>query len=195
MGKRLSDWLRKASTGWVTLTAVVFFLLFTALVLPNQAARSEAETGDVGSPDTSLFYTPEDLYQWAEAYGAEGRAAYIRARLTFDVLWPLVYTVFLGTAISWIYGKAFPAESGWQRLNLVPVLGALFDYLENAATSIVMGRYPNQTPGIDVLASVFTLVKWILVGGSFVVLVIGIGVGLARWVKMRVEFNKINRFV
>jgi hypothetical protein len=166
----------------VTLKALVFFLLFTGLVLPNQAARSEAETGDVGSPDTSLFYAPEDLYQWAEAYGAEGRAAYIRARLTFDVLWPLVYTVFLGTAISWVYGRAFPAESRWQRLNLVPVLGALLDYLENLATSIVMGRYPRQTPGIDVLAPVFTLVKWILVGGSFGVLLVGVGIGIWRWV-------------
>ncbi|NBD35726.1 MAG: hypothetical protein GVY30_06970, partial [Chloroflexi bacterium] len=98
MGKRISVWLRNISTGWIALAALAIFLLFTALVLPRQAAQSEAETGEAGSPDTSLFYAPDELYRLAEAYGPSGRAAYIRARFTFDVIWPLVYTAFLSTA-------------------------------------------------------------------------------------------------
>jgi len=183
MINRFSDWLTKTSTGWIALSALIVFLLFSALVLPNQAATSEAETGDAGSPDTSLFYSPNDLYRWAEEYGPAGRAAYIRARLTFDVIWPLVYTVLLVTAISWVYSKAFRAGSRWQRLNLAPILAAAFDLLENTSTSIVMGRYPDQTPVIDTMAPVFTLLKWVLIGASFVSLVVGVGVGLWRWVK------------
>ncbi len=187
MGKRISVWLRNISTGWVALAALAIFLLFTALVLPRQAAQSEAETGEAGSPDTSLFYAPDELYRLAEAYGPSGRAAYIRARFTFDVIWPLVYTAFLSTAIAWIYGKAFAADSRWQRMNLAPILGALFDYLENVATSLVMWRYPVRTPIIDVAAPVFTLVKWIFVGGSFGVLALGVGVAVWRWVQTRMR--------
>ncbi len=183
MIKRVSDWLTKISTGWITLSALIIFVLFSALVLPNQASKAEAETGDAGGPDTSLFYAPDDLYQWAKAYGAAGRAAYIRARFTFDVIWPLVYTLFLVTAISWVYSKAFRAGSRWQRLNLMPILGAAFDLLENTSTSIVMGRYPDQTPLIDMLAPVFTLLKWVLIGTSFASLVIGVGAGLWRWAR------------
>jgi hypothetical protein len=183
MGARLSDWLHRQSTGWVTLAALVVFLLFTALVLPNQAAQADAETGGAGSPDTSLVYTPAALYRLAEAYGPAGRRAYIRARFTFDVIWPLVYTAFLGAAISWLYRRAFPAGSVWQRLNLAPVLGALLDYLENVATSLVMARYPLRTPVVAELAPVFTLLKWICVGGSFALLLIGAGVGLWRWLQ------------
>jgi hypothetical protein len=185
MGKQLSGWLSKVSTGWVALSGLVIFLLFTALVLPSQAARSEAETGADDSPDMSLFYSPQELYQLAEAYGPEGRAAYIRARFTFDVIWPLVYVVFLTTAISWVYGKAFSGDSWWQLMNLAPVLGALFDYLENVSTSLVMWRYPSRTAVVDVLAPAFTLVKWILVGGSFGLLLIGVVAGIWRWVKER----------
>ena len=34
-----------------------------------------------------------------------------------------------------------------------------------------MARYPAQTPVVDLLAGPLTLVKWLFVGGSFMVLV------------------------
>ena len=185
MGKRISDWLRRVTNGRVALAALAVFLLFSALVLPGQSAASETHTGDAGSPDTSLYYSADDLYRMAEMYGEQGRAAYVRARYTFDVIWPVVYTVFLSTAISWVYGRAFASSSRWQRANLAPVLGALFDYLENLAASVVMVRYPDRTPIVDTLAPVFTLVKWVFVGGSFVLLLAGIAVAIYRWIGER----------
>ena len=107
MGKRISDWLRRISTGWVALAALLIFLLFSALVLPQQATKAEKETGSPDSPDMSFFYSPSDLYEMAEAYGEQGRKAYVEARFTFDLIWPLVYTLFLATAISWVFGRAF----------------------------------------------------------------------------------------
>jgi hypothetical protein len=169
----------------VTLAALVVFLLFTALVLPGQASEAGEVAGDIGSPDLSFFYTADQLYQMAESYGVEGRAAYIKARFTFDLLWPVVYMVFLATAISWVNRRAFVADSRWQRMNLVPVLGAFWDYLENISTSIVMARYPNLTPVVDVLAGVLTAVKWIFVGGSFVLLLVGLAIGIVRWIRLR----------
>jgi hypothetical protein len=183
MGTRISDWLVRVSTGWVTLAALVIFLLFTALVLPQQATKAAQESGGVDSPDTSFFYTPDDLYRMAESYGTQGRQAYIRARFTFDLAWPLVYTLFLVTAISWVFSKAFAPHSCWQRANLAPLLGALFDYLENLSTSLVMGRYPAQTAVVDLLAPLFTALKWGLLGVSFFLLLIGITVAAWRWIR------------
>ena len=185
MLKRISDWLSQVSTGWVALAGLVVFLLFSALVLPRQSAAAERVAGGAGSPDTSVYYSPADLYQMAEAYGEEGRSAYIRARFTFDVIWPLVYTLFLGTAISWLFGRAFAPDSRLQRANLAPVLGALFDYLENVSTSLVMLRYPDQTAVVDILAPVFTLLKWVFVGGSFVLLSAGVVAVLWHWLRKR----------
>jgi hypothetical protein len=182
---RLSNWLYHISTGWVTLAALTIFLLFGALVLPQQAARAEEETGSGRSPDTSLFYTPQELYQMAEAYGPEGRSYYIRARFTFDLIFPLVYLFFLVTTISWIYDRAFAGGSLWRLANLFPVLGALFDYLENISTSIVMARFPDRTPVVDTLAPVFTFVKWFFVGGSFVVVTVGLVAWAVRWMEAR----------
>ena len=174
--KRYSMWLSKVSTGWVTIVGLVIFMAFTATVLPAQSEKAQAASNGAESPDTSFFYTPADIYESAEAFGESGRQAYIRARWTFDVVWPIVYTVFLVTSIGWVFSKAFPAESKLQFANLVPVLGMFFDYLENTAATIVMTRFPASSPAAAFLATVFTPVKWVFVNGSFVVLLVGIAV-------------------
>ena len=189
MWKRISDWLHRISTAWVALAALVVFVAFSAVVLPRQAAAAERYSGEAGSPDTSFFYLAGDLYRMAEAYGEQGRAAYVRSRFTFDLIFPVVYTLFLSTAISWLYRRAFAPGSPWRWANLAPVLGAVFDYLENASASLVIARYPARTPVVDALAPVFTFTKWIFVGGSFVLLVLGVGVAAGRWIRGRAEWD------
>jgi hypothetical protein len=172
---RLSRWLQYYSTGRVALAALLIFILFSALVLPRQ---SRPQPSEAGTPDLSLFYTRGDLYRWAEAYGEQGRQDYVRARFTFDIAWPLVYTFFLVTSISWLCGKAFQPGSRWQLANLAPVLGMAFDFLENIATSLVMVRFPQPTPVLDALAGVFTLLKWGFIAASFVLLLAVLGAAI-----------------
>ncbi len=173
MLKKFSKWLQQISKGWVVLSAMVLFGLFVALVMPDQASHAAASGMDK-SPDLSLFYTANDLYEMAEAYGEQGRDAYIKMRFSFDLVWPLVYMVFLTSMISWIYRRAFRADSTWQFANLAPIFGMVFDYFENIAAAVVMVRYPDTTPVVDQLTAFLTLIKWVFVGGSFVLLVIGV---------------------
>jgi hypothetical protein len=182
---KISNVLYRVSTGWVALIGLIIFLLFTSLVLPAQSAQATEISGEVGSPDTSFFYTPQDLYGMAEAYGEQGRAAYIRARFTFDVIWPMVYTLFLATSLSWLFVRSFPQESRWRLANLAPIFGMLFDYLENLSTSWVMFRYPLISPVVAWLAPFFTAIKWIFVNGSFVLLFVGLVAALWQATKRK----------
>jgi len=168
---KISNWLKRVSTGWVTLLGLVIFIAFMVLVLPGQATNTAS---DEKTPDLSFMYSVTELYEMAESYGEQGRVDYVKARFTFDLVWPIVYTFFLVTAISWLFGKTTSAASIWQRANLFPILAMALDYLENISTSIVMVRFPVQTPIIDMLATVFTPLKWIFVGASFVLLLIGL---------------------
>jgi hypothetical protein len=185
---KISKWLQDISTGWIAFVALVIFLVFSATVLPRQAAKADESSGG-GSPDMSFTYTTVELYTMAEAFGEGGRKAYIQARFTFDFIFPLVYTSFLATSISWVSWRAYDQHSKWQMSNLAPVLGMVFDYLENASTSLVMARFPNQTPIVDWLAPIFTSFKWIFVGGSFVLLFISLIVATWRWVKPKIKNN------
>ena len=168
---KTSDKLIKISTGRLCLLALIIFLAFVILVLPGQSARAEENTGASGSPDLSLFYTVGDLYGWARSYGQAGRTDYIIARFTFDLVWPLVYGFFLVTAISWLVDRVSRLGSPWRITNLVPLLGMLFDYLENVSASIVMARYPAETDWVAWLATLFTPLKWISISLGFLALV------------------------
>lgn len=174
MLKRLSSWLYRISKSWVVLLTLAIFTVFLVVVLPQQAELARQTSNGAGSPDSSLFYTPNDLYRFAETYGETGRAAYIRARFSFDVVWPIAYMAFLASAISWFFARGFDSNSRWRWANLAPVLGLIFDYAENSGAALVMARYPAKTPIIDWLTPVFSLIKWFFVNGSFVLVLIGL---------------------
>jgi hypothetical protein len=171
--KALSNYFYRVSSARNLVISLIVFVAFSILVLPEQSTDSATYASNVGSPDLSFFYSPEDLYRMAEAYGVEGREEYIKARFTFDLIWPVVYTAFLTMFISWLFGRSIPTYSGFRTVNLIPIFGMLFDYLENISTSIVMWRFPEKMIAIAVIAPVFTLLKWILISIAFLLLVVG----------------------
>lgn len=178
--KTISTWFARISTGWLTLLALLVFVLFMLFVLPAQASEAEEVSAGAGSPDTTFLYRTDDLYAMAEAYGEAGRASYIRARFRFDLVFPLVYGAFLVTSVSWLADRVFADTSPARLANLVPFMGVLFDFLENGAASLVMARFPQQTPVVDVLAPVFSLLKWVFLGAAFLLLFILAGSYLVR---------------
>ena len=99
---RVAAGLARGVRGWMAVAAVVLFAVFTATVLPAQAEAGAFYTVRYAAPDTSLWYSPDDLYAAAEAWGPDGRAAYVYARLTFDVIWPPVYGAFLVATLAWV---------------------------------------------------------------------------------------------
>ncbi len=163
-----SIWLRKISTTWLMITTLLFMIAFMAFVLPGQSAEASQHSGKAGSPDLSFFYSPEKLKEMASDYGIEGRQAYIQARWTFDLVFPLVYASFLTVGISWFINRLDNLPAILQLSNLVPILGGILDLLENTGTSLSMAQFPDPDPFWLILASFATPVKWILVSGSFI---------------------------
>lgn len=178
--KEIPSRLHQISNTWITMSGLAVFLLFSAPGLPSQSAGAETYAGHAGSPDTSLLYSLDYVCETAQAYGAGGRTAYVRSRLSLDVIRPWVYTLFLSTAISRIYLRAFAPLSRWQLATLAPVFGSLADYLENVSASVVMLRYPDRTPVMDIVAPILTLAKWIFLSGSYALLLVGAMVGIWR---------------
>jgi len=181
-GTRLSNLFYRFGNVIILLLSVVVFALFITTILPAEAQQSSVETGSNRSPDSSFFYSVDDLYSMAKEYGEEGRAAYIYSRFTFDIIWPLAYTFFLTAALSFLFR---PLSSNWRVLNLLPLTAMSLDFLENISASIVMMRYPSSTPFIAQLTPFFTLLKWLCIYASFALLVIGIIYRIVHTIKKR----------
>lgn len=150
---------------WV-LIASTLFALFIVFVLPQVATYSNEALGDSVSPDTSLFYSAKDIYQMAENYGPSGRAAYINLRWTFDLVWPLIYTLFL---VLWIIklSQYLSFYKVTRFLFILPIIGMVLDFLENIGATIIMYRYPLSSRIIATITPVMTFLKWITLSESF----------------------------
>lgn len=170
--RKLSNFLRKYSPGWVVLASLIVFVVFSGLTLPVESARAEQYSQGMGSPDTALFYNNQTLVNMAENYGEEGRSAYVTARWGFDLAFPFIYTLFYITSISYF----FRITRYWW-LNLLPLGGLVFDLAENTAASLVMSAYPDQVIWAERFAPIFTPVKWIFVA----VCMLLVGIGLIFW--------------
>lgn len=178
--KKLSLWLYQVSKGWMVMFALVIFLAFGILFLPGQSEMAQQYSGGMGSPDTSFFYSGSKLYQTADAFGEIGRRQYLYARWTFDLVFPLVYTFFLASGVSWSFNRFLPFNSKLRLLNLIPFAAMAADYFENSAASIVFASFPIHSRIGELLAPIFTPLKWILITASFIFLIAGI---LHRFVK------------
>jgi hypothetical protein len=173
---RISAWLYRIANGRLAILSAVIMLAFLMLVMPGETAKAAAYSAQAGTPDTTAIYSVDKLLGMAQAYGAQGRQAYIHARFSFDLAFPLVYGTFLALCTSWMLNRLLAPASRWRALNLLPLGALLFDLLENLTAVIVMAAYPSVPSLAAYLAVVFTPVKWLFVGSSFGLLAL---VGLA----------------
>ena len=151
---------------------MLLFLIFTATEVVSQSEKSAVYQGDAGSVDLRFWYTADDVFIMAEEYGQEGRDAYILARYSFDLIFPIIYTAFLVTSISFLSGKQFETGSKWMLFNLAPIAGMIFDLLENGFAILIMDAYPEKLVFLASFVPFMTMLKWVFVGGSFLIIII-----------------------
>lgn len=181
--KRLINWK-------VCLLFSGLFLLYLFLILPNESRNSDLITGGLASPDTEFFYTSDYLQDLVSSYSPEAREYYVVSKVRFDILWPLVYGIWLtssvGLLIRGIKNKGSFEEKviiNW--LPLLPLVAVGFDFLENITVSIVMIAHPDVSWVILNAAPVLTTLKWFTLGGSMVIAMVLLGYFIYRMLKSR----------
>lgn len=170
MGKAIDYILRKSSKKILMISSVIF-IFFMIVVLPRVSEYTEEKSGTTLSPDTSLIYSSEDLFEMADIYGETGREAYIFLRLSFDIVWPIVYLLFL-VACTAVLLNNLNLNGKFKYLILLPFIGVIFDFVENISSIIVMYRYPIEAIFFANIAPIATFIKWITLGVSFTSIII-----------------------
>ena len=170
----LSKFLVKLSTGPLVIIATVIFVLFVSSILPGQKAEMDTYAGEVGTIDLSFFPLPDRVYEMAEAYGKEGRYQYIMTRFTLDIVWPLAYTFFMVSVITFCMKQVHGIDSRLVYLNLSAIAVLVLDFIENGLGAFVMSAYPDRFDGLAYVMATATAIKWTMMGVAGLAMLYGI---------------------
>ena len=163
------------TTGWR-----VFFLLIADVVMMGyimpvaSAILALAANNSVLPLDLMFFYTPAEAFAMIEKYGPAGRALYMKIELSVDLLYPIIYTLFYGLLISWLFQRAFKPDSKMQIWNVAPVGAWFFDLLENIGIVAMLAMYPSQPVLLAWLTMLLGLLKWALAFLSIGLVLVGL---------------------
>lgn len=117
-------------------------------------------TGGVGLLDMELLYTPDQAYAHLAGMGEAGRAFDLTHIVPLDLVFPFVYTLFYAITITWLLHKWLPAQSRWHRLNVIPLVGGIADYMENLGIITMLVSWPIQFPDVARFTMAMGLIKF-----------------------------------
>ncbi|NOY43114.1 MAG: hypothetical protein GXP26_14940 [Planctomycetes bacterium] len=173
--KKAVTLLQKMASGravlglFVLTTAVYLAMLF--YTIPKVASFA---------PGIALFdlsptgYSHEHAVTLLESLGQEGRNVYLYQQLPVDFIYPGLFAVSNSLLLTWLFVKRFEANSKIFYLAMVPVLGGLFDYLENISIVRMIQSFPDISQELVATASTFTILKSAFITAFFVVLLLGV---------------------
>ena len=117
------------------------------------------------APDMKLFdmspagYSPGYAARLLEAIGPEGRSHYLSIQLPLDFVYPGLFALTYTLLMVWLFRKSFDDNSKIFYLSLVPIFAGLFDYLENIGIIAMLRTFPEVSPQVVKMASMFTILK------------------------------------
>jgi len=165
------------TTGWRVIILLIADALMMGYIMPVAGAILELAANNSVLPlDLMFFYTPDKAFAMIEKYGEAGRAIYTKIELTADIIYPIVYTLFYGLLLSWLFQRGFKSDSPMQKYNVMPVGAWFFDLLENIGIITMLSMYPAQPAFMAWLTMIFGSLKWL----SFLITVGLVLVGLVR---------------
>lgn len=142
--------------GWLLIAATAVYLTMLLYTLPAVERFAPGRTLFDLSP---AGYSYETAIALLDALGAEGRNVYLTLQLPVDFIYPGLFAVSCALLLIWLFGKCHPADSKIFYFAIVPVMGGVFDYLENLSIVGMIKSYPDVATRLVDMASTFTILK------------------------------------
>jgi hypothetical protein len=163
------------TTGWRVLILFIADALMMGYIMPLAGGIMALAANDSVMPlDLMFFFTPEQAFEMMDRYGEAGRSVYLRIELAADIIYPVIYTLFYGLLLSWLFQRAFRPGSKMQKLNVMPVGAWFFDLLENAGIVSMLMMYPAKPEILAWITMIFGSLKWVFSVVTVVLVLIGL---------------------
>lgn len=171
----ISEKFHAWTTGWRVFILFLADALMAGYIMPLAGGiMALAANNSVMPLDLMFFYTPDRAFEMIERYGEVGRSVYLRIELTADIIYPIIYTLFFGLLLSWLFQRAFRSDSPMQKWNVMPVGSLLFDLLENVGIVSMLSTYPSIPAFMAWITMLFGSLKWAFFLGTVGLLLVGL---------------------
>ena len=135
--------LAKVSNWRFILPLLVLTLIFPVFLFPNFQDRMTKSAGEEIIPlDSRFSYSYDEVMNAFDKLGAEGRSAYRFVIARIDNFFALFYGPLFILILAWLLKRLAGKDSSWVFLALFPVIGILFEYMENFNTLALLDSYP-----------------------------------------------------
>lgn len=192
MLKRISEKFHAWATGWRVIILMIAEMLMMFYVMPLAAGiMAFAANNSVLPLDLMFFYTPAQAFEMMDKYGEAGRSIYFKIELTADIIYPIIYTLFYGLLLSWLFQRAFKPESKMQKWNVTPVGAWFFDLLENVGIVSMLMMYPSKPAVLAWVTMLFGLLKWAFFVVTIVLVLVGLVKAAMNRFRKQAEFARI----
>ncbi|MDP4143003.1 MAG: hypothetical protein Q8936_00775 [Bacillota bacterium] len=156
---------------WVSVIFLVILPNFTKAPIGPYAFKQHAN--DMQMIDMVINYSPEEAYRLIAGYGESGRRYYIIQSLTLDLAIPLCLMLLVMASIKLIYRQTF-FKNYMHKFMIIPFLGFLCDYSENACVITMIINYPKRLNNLAVISNIFTISKWIFCTLGILIVLVGL---------------------
>jgi hypothetical protein len=176
----LSNFLIKIANWKTFLVFFGLYIVFNAYFFPK-GFKSDVPISDQNLPilDLQMTYNPDRVKSIITQYTGAAKKAAIKGHLITDTIYPIVYFFLFGIALSSVFYK-WKINPWFKWINIVPLIIILFDYLENYLIIKMFNYYPLDMGLMPHFCSLFTVLKWVFVGITSVILLIGIVLNLLK---------------
>jgi len=162
---------------WFIASMVIYAVMLLVTIPSVQKFAKELRIFDM----MPMGYSPQYAETLLVSLGSEGRMIYLINQIPLDFIYPglmgLTGVLFLKLLIK--NGKL-------QLLILLPILTALFDYLENILIALMLFTFPNFNSTVAASSSIFTILKSLFGTIYYVVLTVFIAIAIVK-----ISFKKI----
>ena len=180
--KNISDYIYQKSNIKNTLIFLGMFAVLNLLILPFFMDKIGT---DKKLLDLMFGFSAETAYKTISSLGQDSRIWYAWFLATADMIYPLVYSIFLSIGISVNLKNVIDKDSKWRLINLLPALAFLGDISENTNILIMLKNYPASIDLSAHFASFSGMIKWVAIVISMATIVVGVTMNIARKIKER----------
>ena len=157
---------------WKHIFLLLLCFLCMMAIMRHTAAQVKNISGGTSILDLNFGNSPQHISHTISTLGEAGRKYYQTHFLIVDFFYAMVYALFYFWTILFLLHKNQIRKKSLFNACIFPIVGMLFDWLENLFICLLIKNWTNQSELLCTLFNISNIIKFLFVYLSLLVVVL-----------------------